>query len=242
MGNAMDTQHLDDTPTMAQPTDEGLTFRWLYARVQGLADHSIYPKAGAIERWAMRIGVAAAGVGLLAALLLDRWVPVSVLLPVAIICLSVEVGGFALNAALAGIRQYQQYLQPRLSHAREMDSEFAHWESVLARLRCFPKTQREERLRYAKALRTNMIDRMGLLYGGAQRLGPFPLLIALYLQYRSWKDNGWAGVFDVGLIGGFLILFMVFLYVMAWLLISQRTRMDTYINLLEASMQEDPAK
>lgn len=86
-----------------------------------------------------------------------------------------------------------------------------------------------------------MVDRMGLLYGGVQRLGPFPLLIAFYVQYRSWQKNGWAGVFDVGLAGGILILFMVLLYVMAWLLISQRVRVETYISLLEASLQDpDP--
>jgi len=42
----------------------------------------------------------------------------------------------------------------------------------------------------------------------------------------------------VGLAGGILIFFMVLLYVMAWLLISQRVRVETYINLLEASLQE----
>jgi len=83
-----------------------------------------------------------------------------------------------------------------------------------------------------------MIDRMGLLYGGVQRLGPFPLLVAFYVQYRSWEKNGWAGVFDVGLAGGILIFVMVLLYVMAWLLISQRVRVETYINLLEASLQD----
>ncbi len=227
-----------DTGHPEQGTDEALTFHWLYRRVQPLVDHSIYPKAGAVERWSLRIGAIAAVVGLVAGLLLDRWVPVSILLPATLLCLLVEVGGFAVHGLLSAKRQYRQYLQPRLSHAMEMDSEYLQWRSVIADIRRFPKIQREQRLRFVSILRTGMVDRMGLLYGGVHRLGPFPLLIALYVQYRSWKVNGWAGAFDVGLAGGILILAMVLLYVMAWVLISQRTRLDTYINLLEASLQE----
>ncbi len=237
----MDMQMGTHTLPAGTAGNEALTFQWLYARVQPLVDHSIYPKAGAVERWSLRIGGIGGAVGLVAAWLLDRWVPVSVLLPATLICLLVELGGFAVHSILSGKRQYQQYLQPRLSHAREMDSDYLQWESVLADIRHFPRTQREQRLRFVSTLRTGMVDRMGLFYGGVQRLGPFPLLIALYVQYRSWKENGWAGVFDVGLAGGILIFAMMLLYVMAWLLISQRIRLDTYINLLEASMQDPEA-
>lgn len=234
----MDMQYLDDTPAVSRPRDEALTFQWLHARVQRLSDHSIYPKAGAVERWSIRIAVVAAVVGVGSGLLLDRWVPVSILLPITAICLLVEIGGFAVNSILAVCRQYRQYIQPRLSHAKEMDSEFKQWQVVVSELRGFPRIEREERLRYITALRTGMTDRMGLLYGGLQRLGPFPLLIALFVQYRAWKTSGWAGVFDVGWPGGILIFFMVLLYVTGWLLISQRTRLETYLNLLEASLQE----
>ncbi|HGK7304060.1 TPA: hypothetical protein ACJ509_001942 [Stenotrophomonas maltophilia] len=231
----------NDADQLEVVTEEHLTFHWLYERVQGLVDHSIYPKAGPVERWSLRVGAIAGAVGLVAGLLLDGWVPVSVLLPATLICLVIEVGGFAVHGALSAKRQYQQYLQPRLSHAKEMDSEYLQWESVLADIRQFPRSQREQRLRFVSSLRTSMVDRMGLLYGGVQRLGPFPLLIAFYVQYRSWQKNGWAGVFDVGLAGGILILFMVLLYVMAWLLISQRVRVETYISLLEAFLQDpDP--
>lgn len=234
----MDMQMSNDAPQPDQASEEALTFHWLYARVQGLVVHSIYPKAGPFERWSLRVGAVAGLVGLVTGFLLDRWVPVSILLPVTLICLVIELGGFAVHGVLSGKRQYQQYLQPRLSHAREMDSEYLQWESVLADIRRFPRIQREQRLRYVSTLKTSMIDRMGLMYGGVQRLGPFPLLVALYVQYRSWEKNGWAGVFDVGFAGGILIFAMILLYAMAWLLIGQRIRLETYISLLEASLQE----
>lgn len=74
--------------------------------------------------------------------------------------------------------EIRQYTQPRLSHAKVMDTGFTHWQAVIADLRAFPKAQREQRLRYVSNPRTNMIDRTGLMYGGLQHLGPFPLLLA----------------------------------------------------------------
>ncbi|MET4596717.1 hypothetical protein [Stenotrophomonas sp. 2694] len=239
MGKGMDTKFLVETPIASQLHVETLTFHGLYTRVQGLIDRSIYPKPSGIERWSMRIAVIAAIVGIVSGLWLVHWVPVSILLPITVTCLLVEIGGFAVNGVLSVLRQYQQYLQPRLSHAKEMDSEFAQWRALVGELQRFPKIEREQRLRFATALRAGMVDRMGLLYGGLQRLGPFPLIVALFVQYQAWKKGGWAGVFDVGLAGGILIFFIALLYVAAWLLISQRTRLDTYINLLEASLQGD---
>ncbi|QHB73822.1 hypothetical protein GQ674_08960 [Stenotrophomonas sp. 364] len=87
-----------------------------------------------------------------------------------------------------------------------------------------------------------MIDRMGLMYGGRQRLGPFPLLLALYLQFRGWKWGEWGAVFDVGWVGALLIFGLTLLYLLGWMLIGQRIRLDTYVALLEASIQEpEPA-
>ena len=54
-----------------------------------------------------------------------------------------------------------------------MDEDFAHWQAVVSELRDFPRVQRERRLKFVSTLRTNMIERMGMMYGGLQRLGPF---------------------------------------------------------------------
>ncbi|WP_414487497.1 hypothetical protein [Stenotrophomonas maltophilia] len=124
-----------------------------------------------------------------------------------------------------------------------MDDEFAHWQAVIADLRRFPGAERERRLKYVSHLRSNMIERMGLMYGGLQRLGPFPLLIALYLQFREWKWGDWTSAFDVGVLGAFLIYALVLLYLAGWLLIGLRTRLDTYVALLEGSTHEpEPAR
>jgi hypothetical protein len=44
-----------------------LTYSWLYQQVQMWANQSIYPKPSRVEKWSFRLGLLAAGVGLLAA-------------------------------------------------------------------------------------------------------------------------------------------------------------------------------
>ncbi|EPG2416126.1 MULTISPECIES: hypothetical protein [Stenotrophomonas] len=239
----MDMQAGGGVDSPDQTKQQELTFRWLYQRVQRLAQHSIYPKAGRLERWSLRVGALAAAIGILGSQLPDRWLPLTAALLLVRVCLAVEIGGFVIGGFLAARRGIRQFVQPRLSHAQEMDGEFAQWQAVIAELRGFPRVERERRLKYVTHLRTSMIERMGLIYGGLQRLGPFPLLIALYLQFRQWKWGDWSSAFDVGQLGAFLIYALVLLYLTGWLLTGLRTRLDTYVALLEGSIQEpEPAE
>ena len=222
-------------------TGESLTFDWLYQQVQLYAKHSVYTQASSIERWSFRIGLLAAAIGIIAAVTPARWLDPTVALPVTLVCVCIEIGGFLLGFVLQTRRDLRQYTQPRLSHAREMDADFTKWRALVHHLRTFPRQQREERLRFVSTLRTRMTDRMGMMYGGLQRLGPFPLLIALYLQFRHWKWGDWSAVFDVTFIEAVLIFAMVLLYAVGWLLVGLRVRLDTYVSLLEASLHEGAA-
>lgn len=230
-----------DVPNQEPDNGESLTFDWLYQQVQRYAKHSVYPQASRIERWLFRVGLAAAALAILAALIPSHFLDIKWALAIAISCLVIEVASFLVGSILAARRQLRQYTQPRLSHAKEMDAEFGYWQIVVQRLRTFPRQQREERLRFVSTLRTGMTDRMGMMYGGLQRLGPFPLLIALYLQFRHWQWGDWSAVFDVTVIEAILIFAMVLLYAVGWLLVGLRVRLDTYVSLLEASLHEGAA-
>lgn len=216
-----------------------LTFSWLYQQVQLRANQSIYPKPSRAEKWSFRLGLSAAGVGLLAAAASPSVIPPIQAAVVTSICLLLEIGGFIVGGVLTAKREWRQYSKPRLSHAEEMDGEFNHWRALIESLREFPRSQREERLRFVSALRQGMTERMGFMYGGLQKLGPFPVLIALYLQFRNWEWGDWAGAFDVNLVGGLLIFAMVLMYAMGWVLLALRTRLDTYVNLLEAALRPE---
>jgi hypothetical protein len=44
---------------------------------------------------------------------------------------------------------------------------------------------------------------------------------------------------DVNLVGGMLIFAMVLMYVVGWMLMGIRTRLDTYVSLLEAALRPE---
>jgi len=218
-----------------------LSFSWLHDKVAAYVAHSRYPKPSRVERASVWVGVGAAGVGLLVAALSPRVIAPQLAAGVLSACLAVELAGFATHLILMAKRELPQLLKPRLAHAAEMDFDFAYWRELVAELSGFPLAQREEMLRFASALRDRMNERMGLVYGGFQRLGIFPVLVALYLQFRNWKWGDWASAFDVNLVAGLLIWMMVLLYAAGWLLIGLRTRVDTYVNLLESALQGERA-
>lgn len=218
-----------------------LSFSWLHDKVAAYVAHSRYPKPSRVERASVWVGVGAAGVGLLVAALSPRVIAPQLAAGVLSACLAVELAGFAIHLILMAKRELPQLIKPRLAHAAEMDVDFAYWRQLVAELRGFPRAQTEEMLRFASALRDRMNERMGLVYGGFQRLGIFPVLVALYLQFRNWKWDDWASAFDVNLVAGLLIWMMVLLYAAGWLLIGLRTRVDTYVNLLESALQSERA-
>jgi len=234
----MDMQVATTTRPATPVPQPALTFSWLYEQVQAYTSTTVYPKASRLERWSLWTGLAATALGLTAATLPESVVPATLALRILKLCLIIEVAGFVLSFVLMLSREGRQYLQPRLSHAIEMDDAFHHWQLLVERLRKYPQAEREHRLRFVSRLRTNMTERMGLMYGGLQKLGPFPILIAIYLQFREWKWGDWSGAFDVNPVAGILIFGLVLMYLMGWVFIGMRVRLDTYASLLEASLVE----
>ncbi|WMJ69225.1 hypothetical protein [Stenotrophomonas sp. 24(2023)] len=237
----MDRDVVATERTGGLPEAQALSFSWLYQQVQAYVDQSIYPKASRLEQAAFRYAIAAAILGILVGLFGQKVIPSAWALVIAIVCLAVEIGGMLLAYVLMLRREWRQYATPRLNHAAEMDGDFACWLQVINQLRSFPRQQREQRLRFATTLRQRMGERMGLMYGGMDKLGPFPLLIALYLQFRGWEWGDWAGAFDVNLVTGVLLLAIFMMYGAGLLLVAIRIRLDTYIGLLQASLEEQGA-
>jgi len=233
---------MESTTALEAPEKSGtkleLSFSWLHEKVAAYVAQSRYSKPSRLERVSVWTGVGAAGMGLAVAALSPRLIAPQPALLFLSICLTVELAGFAVHLILLARRELPQLIKPRLAHAAEMDVDFAYWRELVAELRRFPRDQTEDMLRFASALRDRMNERMGLVYGGFQRLGIFPVLVAFYLQFRNWKWGDWASAFDVNLVAGLLIWAMVLLYAAGWLLIGLRTRLDTYVNLLEGALRE----
>ncbi|GAB3332011.1 hypothetical protein [Marilutibacter aestuarii] len=221
---------------------ESLTFSWLYGRVQRYVSETKGPGPTRFERWSFWIAMAAAAIGFAIAQTWSHWLPGEVAIWLVRACLAVELGGVALSLIGTLRRELPQFLRSRQVHADEMDLDFGKWRELALELQEFPAVERDARLRFVEELRSNMDRRMGLVFGSVQRLGVFPLLVALYLQFRDWTWGDWTSAFDVNLVEGILVFAMFVLYGTGWLLIGLRTRMDTYASVLRESMEGDTGR
>lgn len=235
----MDGIGTDSLKVLQSARPEPLTYAWLHQRVQAYVGDSHQPAPSRLERWSLWLGLGMAGVGLIAPPLIRSIWPMAVV-PMAMACLVAEVVGLGLSVGLMLKRELPRFLRPRENHAAEMDADFAKWQGLVAELRRYTRQERESRLTFVTTLRHNMGERMGLMLGGVQRLGVLPLLIALYLQFRGWKWGDWSGVFDFNPLAGLLVWAMLLLYAAGWLLVGLRSRLDSYISLLETSLQDSP--
>jgi len=233
----MDGSPLEGKVATKARQSQPLTFAWLYAAVQEYAAVSHQSRPSRVERAAFWVAMCTAVLGLLVSAA-KTTIPSQVALWLVVVLFAFEVCGIVVAGFLMLRREIPAVLRARERHAGEMDDDFAKWKELVGRLRHFPSEERESRLRFVMTLRQNMGERMGLLYGGIQRLGIFPVLVALYLQFRNWTWGDWSGAFDVNMVAGLLIWFMVFLYAAGWLLVGLRTRLDSYVSLLEESLAD----
>jgi hypothetical protein len=214
-----------------------LTFGWLHRRVQHYVSVTKGPTPSEFERWSFWVGIGSAGLGLIVGATWNHWLSAEAAILLVKGLLATEVAGLLVFLVLMLRRELPQFTRSRQIHASEMDGDFGRWQELVEELRQFSPAHRAARLRFVQRLRANMDNRMGVVFGGTQRLGVFPLLIALYLQFRNWKWGDWAAAFDVNLVSGLLIWAMLLLYAAGWLLIGLRTRLDAYENLLQESLE-----
>ncbi|GAB1595610.1 hypothetical protein [Lysobacter claricitrinus] len=232
-----DAVELRQTLAAGEPVGR-LSFEWLYGRVSAYVDKTSSESTSLTERWATWLAFASAGVGLLATMLSPVVLAPAVALDIMKVALACECLGAAVAAVRMLWRLVPHWRRLRANHAAEMDREFGLWRDLVSEIRGFPRPQREQMLSFAKQLREGMTYRLGLALGGVERLGVFPILVALYLQFRGWKFGDWAAAFDVHLVGGLLIWAIALLYVMGWALVGLRVRLSTYIDLLEESIAD----
>lgn len=224
-------------PITARKRESSITFEWLHDRVQQYVRIETATGPSWLERWSFWMAFAMTGLGLLSGLL-ARWLPADLVSRIVVVCLVLELAGLLLSFSLMARRSWPKVMRLRKSHANEIDADFRKWEELIAELRKFPRAEREARLRFVTSLRNRMGERMGYAFGGLQRLGIFPVLIALYLQFRNWEWGDWKTAFNVNLVAGLLIWAMVLFYAVGWALIELRTRIELYVELLENSLKD----
>lgn len=186
------------------------------------------PGAGRVERWAFRIGLFGAAVGMLLGMLFAN----ATGLLFAKIGLWVEISGFGLSLLLMGVREWKNFRHARKAYASQLDHDYVLYQDFVAELRKFPMKDRESRLRYIRDRRQVMTHRLGVFTGGIEKLGVIPLLLGLYLQFKDWRWGDWDALAQVNLVQGLLIWALFLCYAAGWHLVALRSRIDSYELLL----------
>lgn len=191
--------------------------------------------AGRVERIAMTTGVA----GAVAGILLGWMLPKPFDLYAALIGLVLECLGFAVGIFLSFKRDWRWIRHAHKDTAESLDSDFLKYEDYVQRLRQFPARDRARRHRYIRERSTRMMSRTRLFTGGMERLGAFPLLLALYIQLKDWRFGDWAALNDITMVQGFLIFALMLAYLMFLHLMRIHSRIEAIELLLNESAERD---
>lgn len=193
------------------------------------------PKASRWERLSLIVGAVGAGLGMLLGSTFSGKVGAFG----ALTGLAIEVGGFGIGIWLNLKRDLPQFRHARSEHAKQIERSYEQYQQLVQRLRRFPLEQRRLRLRYVRDRRATMHERLGLFTGGMERLGILPMLIALYLQLKDWRWDGWNVFANITPVQGLFAFMILIAYALSWHLMRLRTRVQAYELLLTEANAQD---
>lgn len=124
----------------------------------------------------------------------------------------------------------------REDQVNQLDHDHPHFHEIVVWLSGFPIEALAERRRTAQLAQRQLTAKLGLLAGGVDRLGILPVLAAVYLFLRNWKDllgmPGWQMM---------LGLFLVLLYMIITAATLMRIRLQLYDTLLSDALERKEA-
>jgi len=80
--------------------------------------------------------------------------------------------------------------------------------------------------------------RLGIMLGGVDKLGLFPVFIALYFQFKGWQWGDWEALASTNLISGFFIWLIFLTYALGWFLVALKGRLAAIECVLEESISD----
>jgi hypothetical protein len=119
----------------------------------------------------------------------------------------------------------------------QLDHDHAHLQSILRWLATFPADALAERLRTVQLAERQLVAKLGLLAGGADRLGFLPVLVSAYLFFRNWNQPLDVPTWQI-LLGVFLML----LYLISATGSMMRIRLRLFESMLADSLAKKQAE
>jgi len=208
--------------------DSPLSFASLEERLRDYVKSTTSPKEGRLLWWITVIGFAGGGAGVAAANVVGGWLGMIV----ALSGLLLELLGLAAVLTIAFLDARRTFVRHRQQYSRELDAAYVGYRQLVDWLCSFPPQEVARRQRYLRDRKATLGYRLGLFTGGMERLGVLPVLVVLYLQFKDWGFGDWHALGQIHLIGALLLWALLLAYLIAWLLVGVKSRIDFYDALL----------
>jgi len=209
-----------------------LTFNALNERIDALPVHSSLRMAPTKRTlWGYIIGFSAAFFALVGAKVLPSNMTTVIITAT---LLAVEVIGLALALIPPRPWKIPSFASEQRDYAEQLDHDFAQYEGLIAWLRTFPAEQLESMAGYVTDRLESLKSKQPLLTGAIDKLGVLPIVIALFLQFRSmhWPpDFTWPQI-----IFGFVLVWM---YWSSLLLVSLQFRAQLFQTMLKRATEQN---
>lgn len=204
--------------------EEEFSFESLEAKLDGYAPSVPLLGAGRKTRLAFLAVFLSAAVGILASYVFTgRFAQVVVL--VAMFVELVAVATIVINTIREDL---PEIIDAKRRYALTLEADYGRYRELLDWVRKCPAEKLGARYQYLQTRRKTFDRRLGMVTGGVERLGVFPIAVALYLQFKDVQ--WWPPVFDLknALLGFAVAVF----YAMCLWLVRLRLRLDMYVLVL----------
>jgi hypothetical protein len=150
----------------------------------------------------------------------------------AVIGFGIEIAGMIVLVVGFLRNEWHQLRHPLRDDARLLDTMFEQGAPVFDWLSRFSQQELERCTRFVRDRRLAMTQGMNWMFGPIERLGPLPVLVALYLQFKD--VHAWWPI-KIDPIHGALAFLLLLFYALGTLSVLQSQRRRSYENwLIEA--------
>lgn len=144
-----------------------------------------------------------------------------------------ELGGFLTYFGIELRHELSNFRHARRNFARDLEVDYDSYMTLMIWLRSFPRPDMEQRLTYLRQRQAMTARRFSLVLGSFDKLGIFPVLIAIYFQLKDGyltRLELWQGMF---------VFLLAATYVISHWLVGLKLRLDLYVGLFESALCGD---
>ena len=204
--------------------EEEFSFELLESKLEGYAPSVPFLGPSRTMRLSFLVAFLSAAVGILASYVFTGRIALAVAL-IALCFELVSIGVLVFNTIREDL---PETIDAKRRYALTLEADYGRYRELLDWVRKCPAEKLGARYQYLQTRRKTFDRRLGMVTGGVERLGVFPIAVALYFQFKDVQ--WWPPVFDLkNALLGFVV---AVIYAMCLWLVGLRLRLDMYVLVL----------